>query len=65
MSGFLRQSHRWVSIVFCAIVAAIFLVQGLGRTPAQWVYFVPLAPLAWLAISGLTMFFQPYRNRAR
>lgn len=65
MSGFLRQSHRWVSILFCLIVAAIFVWQGIGRTPPQWVYFVPLAPLAWLALSGLYMFFLPYRKRAR
>lgn len=64
MSGFFRQSHRWVSILFCLIVAGLFVCKGVGRTPSQWVFFVPLAPLAWLAISGLYMFVQPYR-RAR
>src|SRR3546814_11837190 len=43
---FIRQVHRWLSILFTLIVAAIFLTLGLGRAPAEWVYFLPLAPLA-------------------
>ena len=41
----IRQFHRWVSIVFTAIVIAIFATLGMGKQPAQWVYYLPLAPL--------------------
>lgn len=60
MSKGIRQIHRWLSIVFTAIVAAIFLTLGTGAEPAQWVYFLPLAPLAFLTLTGLYMFALPY-----
>ena len=63
MSKWMRQSHRWLSILFTAISAAIFLALGLGREPAPWVYFLPLAPLALMTLTGLYMFFQPYAAR--
>lgn len=55
-----RQSHRWLSIVFTVIVVAIFAAQGLGREPAQWVYFLPLLPLFLMMLTGLYMFVLPY-----
>lgn len=55
-----RQSHRWLSIVFTAIVIAIFTAQGLGTEPAQWVYFLPLLPLFLMMLTGLYMFVLPY-----
>lgn len=61
----IRTVHRWTSIVFLAVVVGIFLILGAGREPAQWVYFVPLAPLAVLAISGLYLFVSPYAARWR
>lgn len=60
-----RQTHRWVSIAFVAVVIAIFVTLGLGKQPAQWVYYVPLAPLAYLALTGLYMFALPYLTKAR
>src|SRR3546814_12146827 len=62
---FIRQVHRWLSILFTLIVAAIFLTLGLGRAPAEWVYFLPLAPLALMLFTGLWMFVLPYAARAR
>ena len=35
-----------------------------GRQPPQWVYYVPLLPLALLVLSGLYMFFAPYTARS-
>lgn len=64
-SKWIRQSHRWLSIVFSAIVAAIFATMGIGREPANWVYLVPLIPLALLMLTGLYMFFAPYAARWR
>jgi ABC-type polysaccharide/polyol phosphate export permease len=61
----IRQIHRWLSIIFTAIVAAIFIALGTGTEPAQWVYFLPLAPLALLTLTGLYMFALPYAARRR
>ncbi len=64
-NGAIRQLHRWLSILFTLVVGAIFLALALGREPAQWVYYLPLAPLALMTLTGLWMFFLPYRRRAR
>lgn len=64
-SKWIRQGHRWLSILFTAIVAFIFLTLGMGNEPAQWVYFLPLAPLALLMLTGLYMFFLPHVTRWR
>lgn len=65
LNRLIRQSHRWLSIVFTAITAAIFLALGAGNPPAQWVYFLPLLPLALMTLTGLYMFFLPYADRRR
>lgn len=59
-SLWIRQFHRWVSILFSAIVLAIFVTLGLGHEPAQWIYYLPLPPLFLLMFSGLHMFFRPW-----
>jgi len=56
----IRQIHRWTSIIFTAIVAAIFIALGAGREPAEWVYYLPLFPLFVLLPTGLYMFVLPY-----
>ncbi len=48
-----------------AVVAAIFIALGIGQQPAQWVYLLPLLPLALLALSGLYMFVLPYAVKRR
>ncbi len=60
-----RQIHRWLSILFTAIAAAIFIALGAGKQPPQWAYFTPLAPLALLVLSGLYLFALPYFLRRR
>lgn len=55
-----RQAHRWVSIVFTLVVVAIFGALGLGQQPAEWIYFLPLFPLFLLLLSGLYLFALPY-----
>ncbi len=59
-SSWIRQFHRWTSIIFTASVIAIFAMLGAGREPAEWVYYLPLPPLFLLMVSGLYMFFRPY-----
>lgn len=61
----IRQFHRWTSIVFTVVVVAIFVALGLGKQPEQWVYFLPLLPLALLLVTGLYMFVLPYAARRR
>jgi hypothetical protein len=61
----MRQLHRWISILFVLIVAGIFASLGMGKPPAQWIYFLPLFPLALLALTGLYLFALPYFMRAR
>lgn len=63
VNGGIRQVHRWVSIVFAAIVVAIFAMLGMGHEPVEWVYYLPLPPLAFLLVTGLYMFFLPYVRR--
>ncbi|EYD78331.1 hypothetical protein Rumeso_00160 [Rubellimicrobium mesophilum DSM 19309] len=65
MSRLIRQTHRWTSLVFALLVAGIFLALGLGSEPAQWVYFLPLAPLFLLLLTGLWLFVLPYLARSR
>lgn len=64
-SAWIRQGHRWLSIVFTVIVAGIFIVLGLGRQPAEWVYFLPLFPLALMMASGLYLFVLPHARKGR
>ena len=61
----IRQIHRWLSIIFTAIVIAIFITLGAGKDPATWVYLLPLLPLALLMLTGLYMFVLPYTARGR
>ena len=62
-SIWIRQIHRWLSIIFTAVVILIFTMLGMGTEPAAWLYFVPLAPLALLMLTGLYMFVLPYVRR--
>jgi hypothetical protein len=49
-----RQIHRWLSIVFTVTVIANFvaLAQG-GGMPSNWVTYSLLLPLALLLFTGL------------
>jgi len=64
MSKWIRQFHRWTSIVFVAtiIVTTIALAQA---EPIVWVSYIPLVPLFLLLGSGLYMFVLPYAQRRR
>ena len=63
-SNFVRQSHRWLSIVFTLTVIANFAAMTRGQPPA-WVTYSPLLPLALLLLSGLYLFVLPYAARRR
>ena len=60
----IRQFHRWVSIVFTLTVAANFVVMTFGKPP-DWVVYSPLPPLFLLLFTGLYMFALPYASKGR
>ena len=63
-SHWIRQTHRWVSIVFTLTVVANFAAMTQGPPPA-WVTYSPLVPLAFLLLTGLYLFVLPYATRWR
>ena len=63
-SNWIRQSHRWLSIIFTVTVIANFVALSQGEPPA-WVTYSPLLPLALLLFTGLYLFALPYAARRR
>ena len=63
----IRDSHRWLSIVFTVGVICNLVAIGLGKgeQPPAWVGFTALFPLIFLLFSGLYLFVLPYLARAR
>ena len=63
-NSWIRQIHRWLSIIFTATVIANFVAMGLGEPPA-WIVYTPLPPLFLLLFTGLYMFALPYAAKWR
>lgn len=63
-SKWIRQGHRWLSILFTITVIANFATMAVGQPPA-WVVYSPLLPLFLLLFSGLSMFVLPYIGKGR
>ena len=63
MSNFIRQFHRWTSAAF--VLAVIATSISIAQKGPMWMSYVPLLPLALLAITGIYMFFLPYVARRR
>jgi len=63
----IRQAHRWLSIVFTATVVANFAhIFAFGpEVPPGLVTYSPLLPLLLLMLSGLYLFVLPYATRRR
>ena len=59
-----RQMHRWLSIIFALTVIANFATMAFRQPPA-WVVYSPLLPLLLLLLSGLYMFVLPYAAKRR
>ena len=58
----IRQTHRWLSIIFTVTVIANFVAMGFGEPP-PWIVYSPLLPLFLLLFSGLYMFALPYFSK--
>jgi hypothetical protein len=63
-SAWIRQIHRWLSILFTLSVIVTFIALALPE-PLVWVSYIPLAPLFLLMATGLYMFALPYFPRWR
>ena len=63
-NNWIRQIHRWLSIVFTVTVIANFVVMAQGKPPA-WVTYAPLLPLGLMLITGLYLFVLPYATKWR
>ncbi len=64
VSKFIRQFHRWVSAFF--VLSVIATTVALTRPdPIQWMAYLPLFPLALLALSGVFLFVAPYLPKRR
>lgn len=64
-SRVLRQTHRWVSILFVVTVVATTVALAVGSAASAWIVYTPLLPLALLLLTGLYLFALPYRARRR
>lgn len=64
MNQWVRQIHRWLSIVFTVTVLANFAAMTQGPPPA-WVTYSPLLPLGVLLLTGLYLFVLPHAARRR
>ncbi|AUX44970.1 membrane protein [Sorangium cellulosum] len=60
----IRQIHRWLSVVFTAAVIVNLVAMG-QESPAVWVGFLALLPLVLLLLTGLYLFVLPYATRWR
>jgi heme A synthase len=60
----IRQFHRWTSIVFTVSVIVTFVALA-QKEPVVWVSYVPLLPLALLVLTGLYLFVLPYAAKGR
>lgn len=72
LSTWIRQSHRWLSIVFTLTVVANFAYRAAASgEPPPWLTYSPLPPLFLQLFTGLYLFALPYvvkscsRTRAR
>lgn len=62
MSRLVRQTHRWLSILFTLTVVANFATMAFGPPP-DWVVYAPLPVLFLMLATGLWLFARPYLRR--
>ena len=64
MNKWIRQTHRWLSIVFTLAVVFNGAAVVKGRY-SNWMGLMAVLPLALLLFSGLYLFVLPYAARGR
>lgn len=65
VSKLMRQSHRWLSMVFILAVLAATFAAATGQDTESVLYYLPLPPLFLMMATGVYMFFLPYVVRWR
>ena len=61
-----RQSHRWLSIIFTATVVTNFVARAVDSTePSLWITYSPLPPLFLMLVTGLYLFLIPYITKQK
>jgi heme A synthase len=60
----IRQTHRWLSIVFTLAVIVNFVAVRLGKYTV-WVGLLALIPLALQLLTGWYLFVLPYATQWR
>ena len=60
----IRQTHRWLAIIFTLTVIANLVAMSQG-TPPMWIVYSPLPPLFLMLATGLYMFALPYMAKRR
>jgi hypothetical protein len=65
-SGWVRQVHRWVSILFTLTVTANFVAMGVAadHQAPMWITLSPLPFLFMLLFTGLYLFVLPYLRKS-
>lgn len=67
-SKWIRQIHRWLSIVFTVLVVVNIVLNFVAPGPEEivlWVGLLTLLPLALLMLTGLYLFLLPHAARWR
>ena len=68
MSTLIRQTHRWLSILFTIGVVVnltVYSIVGKAHPPPFWVNLLALVPVFLLLFSGLYLFVLPYLGKRR
>ncbi len=65
VSNFIRQSHRWISMLFVLTVIANFVAIAMSspEQPPAAITYSPLLPLFLLIFSGIYLFVLPYLSK--
>jgi cellulose synthase/poly-beta-1,6-N-acetylglucosamine synthase-like glycosyltransferase len=58
-NNLIRQSHRWLSIVF-TVAVIINIVAMIAQLQAAWIGLLALFPLIPMLLTGLYLFALPY-----
>jgi hypothetical protein len=64
MSQMIRTTHRWLGVTLIALTLINIVAFAIGQA-IPWLYYLPLAPLFLLMLTGLYMFVLPYIRRGR
>jgi membrane protein CcdC involved in cytochrome C biogenesis len=63
-SRWIRQIHRWLSMVFTVAVIVTFVALQ-QESPPVWVNYLALPPLFLLLFTGLYLFVLPHATKWR